>query len=221
MKLLDLAGQRFGSLVALELAGMTKNRNAIWKCKCDCGNVITVSQSNLRRAQKGYPTSCGCLKRRHGKDQFTTHGLSKENGKESRLYRIWSDMKRRCLNPTRGEFPQYGGRGIGLYPEWMNYEAFHKWAMANGYAKNLTLDRRDNDGNYEPSNCRWISLKAQQYNKRDNHLLTHAGQSKTMTEWAEEKGIRVGTLWQRLQDGWSVEKALMTPVLKGGGHEND
>lgn len=210
-KLIDLTGQRFGRLVVIESAGLTKQKNGLWRCRCDCGNIVLSSQSNLNKGTKKYggTKSCGCLRKNNAIKQLTTHGLSRDNlGQQSRLYGIWANMKRRCLNPKRPEFINYGGRGIGFCKEWMEYKPFYRWAITHGYKSDLTLDRKDNNKGYSPENCRWITKKEQQNNRRDNRTLTHNGVTLTMSEWAVSQGIRVGTLWERLKKGWSVERAL-------------
>lgn len=133
----------------------------------------------------------------------------------TRLFKIWSGMMERCYRPAHPYYSDYGGRGITVCDEWKkNFLPFKNWADANGYADNLTLDRKDNNGNYEPSNCRWATVKEQQNNKRNNHRVTLDGVSRTITEWSEILGIKKTTIKERLKSGWSDEKALTTPVRK-------
>ena len=111
------------------------------------------------------------------------------------------------------EYKHYGARGIVVCDEWKNnFEPFYDWAMTNGYEENLTIDRIDTNGNYEPSNCRWATMKEQSNNRRNNRTLTYNGQCKNVTQWAEEKGINPRTLSTRLGRGWSIERALETPT---------
>ena len=145
--------------------------------------------------------------------------MRKSHGKQpSRLYRIWSNMKNRCTNPNADNYLFYGGRGIKVCDEWRDdFIPFRDWAIANGYTDKLTLDRIDNDGNYEPSNCRWETHLHQCNNTRRNHLLTFQGETHTISEWARIVGMRPDTLERRINHrGWSVEKALTTRVRRCG-----
>lgn len=167
MKKIDLTGRRFGRLTVLTEDGKNKWGNYIWKCKCDCGNIVSVVSGSLI---KGYTTSCGCYRYEIQKSTNLKHG-DKANHKRARLYNIWASMKERCLCETCNAFPYYGGRGITVCDEWKEYEAFRNWALSNGYDENAphgncTLDRINNDLGYFPSNCRWVSMKEQANNRR-------------------------------------------------------
>lgn len=200
-RLIDLTGQRFGRLTAIERDRTTKSRKPAWNCRCDCGNEITVYGVYLRN---GSTKSCGCLSIDLLKERSKTHGMSK-----SRLYGIWAGIKSRCKNPQRKKFPDYGGRGIKVCEEWDNsFEAFRDWAIANGYRDDLTIDRKDNDGDYDPSNCRWITTKQQSNNRRSNINITHRGETHNLTEWSSITGIPMGTIRRRIERGWSPEEAL-------------
>jgi hypothetical protein len=146
------------------------------------------------------------------------HGeANNKNGTRTRLYVIWCHMIERCENEHSERFADYGGRGIRVCEEWKDFVSFRDWALNNGYSKSLTIDRIDNDGNYEPGNCKWSSVKDQCNNRRTNHLLTYKGRTQTMTQWAEELGMNPGTFKYRIYLGWSVERAIETPVVKRGG----
>lgn len=148
------------------------------------------------------------MKRVHGE-------ANNKNGTRSKLYVAWCHMIERCYNPHSERYESYGGRGITVCAEWKNdFSSFRDWALANGYDKRLTLDRIDNNGNYEPTNCKWSTQKEQCNNRRSNRLLTYKGETKTMTQWAESIGMNVGTLKYRLRLGWSVQDAIETPIRR-------
>jgi hypothetical protein len=199
----DLNGQRFGRLLVIERSE-TINKRTRWKCQCDCGNQKIVEAGNLKN---GNISSCGCLRRETTIKRKTIHG-----GKGTRLYHIWNHMRQRCVNPNNRQFIDYGGRGIAICSEWNEFENFRNWAINNGYEDNLTIDRKNNDGNYEPNNCRWANDKQQANNKRNNHFVEYQGQRKTIAEWADICKLKPPTLLRRLSNKWSIEKALSTPV---------
>lgn len=159
----DLAGTTFGRLTVVKKLDKKQYSNQLWLCKCKCGSFTTVNQENLL---SGHTRSCGCLSRDIASSRNATHRES-----HSRLYRVWRSMKARCQNPKTEQYHNYGGRGIKVCQEWQKYEPFRDWAMSHGYNPNAsfgqcTIDRIDVDGNYEPSNCRWVDLKTQANNKR-------------------------------------------------------
>lgn len=204
-KLNDLTGQVFGRLTVLERAENGKGGKARWRCLCICGNV-TVTQRD--RLLGGNTKSCGCLKRECAANLAKIDGRSKE-----RLYNIWYKMKQRCNVPNAVNYANYGGRGIKVCEAWeKDYLAFRAWALENGYADNLSIDRIENDKGYCPENCRWISNKAQQRNRRNNRHIALDGETLTVAEWAERTGLTETTIRSRLRKGWSVERALTEPV---------
>jgi hypothetical protein len=124
-------------------------------------------------------------------------------------------MKDRCNNPKSDRWEWYGARGISVCEEWKNsYEAFREWALSNGYQGGLTIDRVDVNGNYCPDNCRWITIKDQQNNRRNNHRITVGEETHTIAEWSKITGIRQGTIYARIASGWSAEDAITTPERK-------
>lgn len=209
---IDITGQRFGRLTCVSRSGKgDRQREFSWLCKCDCGKEIVTRGSSLRN---GSSKSCGCARIESLKNNVT-HSLSKDNtGRTTRLYRAWLNMKSRCLNPNTPKFKNHGGRGIAVCDEWINdYVNFHNWAINHGYSDFLTLERKDNDGNYEPSNCTWTTYSRQNLNKRDNHFITHNGETKTLSMWADISGISRSTLHERIFiKGWDIEKALNSPI---------
>ena len=205
----DIIGRKFGRLIVLERT--TKNNRGYYKCLCDCGNTVTVRADKIK---DGSANSCGCYTR----DRAKNGDLRRTHGKHgTRLYRIWQSMKARCNIKTIPAYENYGGRGITVCQEWENdFQVFYDWAMANGYADNLSIDRKDVNGNYEPSNCKWATRKEQQNNRRNNHLLTYNGVTKTASEWAESVGISADTILRRVKDGWNVERAITTKPIRMG-----
>lgn len=168
MRFIDLTGKRFGKLVVQEHAGVSKFKAALWKCRCDCGKEVIVNSNALRT---GHTQSCGC-KRKEATSQWLKKYNTKHSACGSRLYVVWEGIKQRVSNPNNSHYKYYGGRGITICEEWKDdFAAFETWAFQNGYDPTAeygecTIDRIDVDGNYEPSNCRWVSLKDQASNKR-------------------------------------------------------
>lgn len=146
--------------------------------------------------------------------------MEKHGEKYTRLYKVWRGMKERCLYSWHSQWKNYGGRGIKVCPEWSNsYIAFRDWAMSHGYDPNAkkgecTIDRIDVNGDYEPTNCRWVSAKVQCNNKRNNHLLTLNGETHNITEWSEITGLSNDTITVRLKHGWNIEDVLTVPIKR-------
>lgn len=199
-------GDRYGRLVIIKESGSIKYyRNFL--CKCDCGNEVIVRLTHMR---SGNSKSCGCLQSEVRKVSSLKHGSS-----TSRLYRTWNRMRQRCTNPRNNNFLRYGARGISVCKEWDDFMAFEKWSHANGYATDLTIDRINNNGNYEPGNCRWTTLAVQMVNKENNVFIEYNGQKKTISMWSRDFGLTQECLGRRLRDGWSMERASQMPPLKG------
>ena len=181
----DLTGRRFGMLIVTSRAE-NRGTSTMWNCKCDCGNTSVVYGSNLRN---GVTRSCGCQLVKHGK-------------KGTRLYNIWGGMKARCYRESHMWYKRYGGRGIKVCDEWLHdFQAFYDWAMANGYRDDLTIDRIDVDGNYEPSNCKWANEVEQKNNRSNNKRVEINGKIKTIAEWSTETGLKYQTVYRRYKRG--------------------
>ena len=206
----DLSGKYFGRLKVIkqsenDYVNPQGRHFAQWECECSCGNRIVVQGANLRN---GNTSSCGCLH----KERFNGH---KHGLKHTRLYSIWCAMKARCSNPHTKSYRNYGGRGIAVCEEWNNdFMCFYNWAMSNGYEENLSIDRINVNGNYEPSNCRWVNMAVQQNNRSNNRILEYNGQKKTITEWAKYCGLSYRNLYYRLNNGYTIEEAIEKPKRK-------
>lgn len=203
-------GQQIGSWKVLGhpfSIGVTKMYVVV---RCDCGEVSVVRCGSLKYGGSSKCASCG------SREGATRHGDAAD-GRVSRLYEIYWGMKKRCYGEYHPHYHNYGGRGISVCKEWLgSYEAFREWALANGYADGLELDRRENDGNYEPGNCRWITRKRNSRNKRTNRLVTAFEVTKCLVEWAEDARCVVSkcTLTKRLNEGWNPESAILLPAKR-------
>lgn len=203
----DLTGFRFGKLVVT--GRKVANGRGYWICKCDCGNETTARTDSLKT---GHTSSCGCVGRIKRQEALRTHGCW-----GTRLYNIWHCMIQRCTNPTASSYVRYGGRGINVCTEWRNsFEAFCDWAIENGYSDDLSIDRIDVNGNYEPSNCRWATMGEQANNRRTSNTITFKGETHTLADWAKITGIRRSTLVSRIASGWEIERVLSEEVHAKG-----
>lgn len=200
-KFKDITGKRFGRLVALHRLHNTKGKTK-WLCICDCGNFKEVYYESLRA---GFTNSCGCLQKEVTSERFTTHGKSK-----TLIYNVYRGMLDRCYNKHVKRYENYGGRGIKVCDEWYNnFQSFYTWAMNNGYKNGLSIDRINNDGDYEPSNCRWTNNKTQARNRRSNRNITINGETRCLMEWCEILNLNYKVTWQRINTyHWSIKKAL-------------
>lgn len=218
----DLTGMRFGRLKVLSFDHFKYKKKPngyeykvkVWLCECDCGTQKLVEHSSLT---SGNTQSCGCYMKEHQHEFIKQYTKPLNHPRSHRLHEIWIGMKERCNNPRNQSYKHYGGRGIKVCEEWNDihggYDNFFEWAMSNGYADDLSIDRINVDGDYEPNNCRWSTRRTQSLNKRDTLYLTHNGIKKPLLEWAEEYDIPYRRLKFRIQQGWSVEKALTTPKI--------
>lgn len=202
MKQIDITGCKFGRLTVLEKNGKDNFGQVIWKCRCECGNTTFVRSYHLR---SGHTKSCGCLERETKTLAHTIHGK-----RNTRLYEIWAGMKSRCLNPSIREYKWYGAKGVVICPEWLNdFQAFYDWAIAHGYADNLTIDRIDNNKGYSPDNCRWATKKEQQNNRSNNRFLTYNGETHNISEWAKKFGVEYFKFYRLLkQNSFNIERVV-------------
>lgn len=206
-KLMNLAETKFGRLQPIELDRVqvypSGGRVRFWRCLCDCGQETVVAHGRLR---DGGVMSCGCLRREMVAAKNTRHGKSK-----CPEYEVWSSMKKRCQNPAFRSFHNYGGRGVAVCEEWASsFERFLE-DMGPRPDENHTLERIDNDGNYEPGNCRWATRREQMNNIRKNVVLVVDGEAATLAEWCRRNGIAHSSVLKRLANGWDVKRAVTTP----------
>lgn len=218
MRKIDLTGQSFGRLTVVgEYKGEKKYAGSKWICKCICGNTAIIARSSL---VGGRTKSCGCLN-----DEVRRKPKEKERKRSEKYKKIenrYYGIKRRCYSEKDKWYHNYGGRGIRMCDEWIGEDGFmnfYNWAINNGYNDFLTIDRIDNNGNYSPENCRWVTVKQQSNNRRTNRIVEYKGESHTVSEWSEITGIKERTLLNRL-DRWSVQEALEKEVDKRYSRKN-
>lgn len=197
---IDMTGVDFNGCRVVRLAE-SNGKKARWECICFCGKPFEVLGTSIRNNNT---KSCGCLRSKKGKEINTTHG-----GSNTRLYHIWNNMKSRCLNPNNEAYNRYGGRGIKIQQSWIdNFSEFRKWSLNNGYSDELTIDRIDNDGNYEEGNCKWSNYYEQGRNKRNNAMSYYKGKMRSRAEISELTGLSYGTIRRREQSGIDFDKPL-------------
>lgn len=201
-RLIDISGQQFDRWTVLQKAGNDSRGGAIWLCRCACGTERGVLGADLRQ---GKSRSCGCEGSR-----ATVGARSKTHGAtRTRLYTTWKNMKKRCADLAD---PRYGGKGISVWQEWHDFAAFRDWALANGYADDLTIERKDSDGDYHPGNCEWADAKTQ---ARNRSIVLRAPDGRAWAEIAEEHGIPATVMQNRIHSGgWPPEVAATWPVGK-------
>lgn len=184
-KFVDLTGKRYGKLVVLEKA-KSVNKRTYWMCACDCGNVVLIRSDTLGRNAN----SCGCLKKEQDKKNLDKYIHGKSHG---RLSSIWYHIKTRCNDEKSDKFQHYGGRGISVCDTWeKDYLEFEKWALLNGYTKEMTIDRIDVDGDYSPENCRWIPFSQQANNKRNTLWVEYNSQATSLKDAYDQEKPNIG-----------------------------
>jgi hypothetical protein len=196
LRALPAVGNRIGKWIVLRPADPDRNGVARWWCRCDCGREAEVYQQGLVERRSRQCQSCANRR----------HGMSK-----SPEYTVWQAMRGRCQDPIDPSYERYGGRGIKVCERWQTFENFLV-DMGKRPSLQHTLDRRDNNGDYEPSNCRWATAREQQLNRRDSRYLTLGGERLHITDWAKRLGVSLPTLWSRNHMGWSDEEILSRPV---------
>ena len=201
-----VASRRFDRLVTVSANGHDKRGNAVWLCRCDCGAEKVAKVTDLTHSMV---RSCGCL--RSDKTTATNKRIRTTHGRLPReIHSTWTGMLARCRNKNHVSYPGYGGRGITVCAEWHDFVVFRKWAIENRHAPGLTIERRNNDGNYEPDNCRWATHQEQSNNRRTSRYLTIDGVSKTLTEHCRARGISVSTAHRRLKNGENPEHVFLS-----------
>ena len=204
MSYINIKGERFGKLVALEFMPKTEKRRSCWLCLCDCGKECYRNVTELRI---GRTKSCGCLRKKVTSEKFRKHGQT-----GTRLYQTWINMKGRCYNEKNHSYEDYGGRGITVCEKWRyDFQTFEDWALKNGYEESLTIDRVDVNGNYEPENCRWANYEQQARNTRTAVMITVNKSTRHLLEWCEITGADYDTVYGRIRHGWEEVEALITP----------
>jgi len=201
----SLVDQTFGRLRVLKDSGKRRGGNVRWICVCICGKRKTIAGADLKR---GRVKSCGCLSSDTARALHTTHGAS-----QTALYEIWMNMHRRCRDPRREQWKNYGGRGITVCVRWTGPKGFARFATDMGARPSRvhTLERKNNDKGYSPHNCVWATPLTQSRNRRQTRLLTYRGKTQCMLDWARELRVPFTTIANRLLRGWSVAKTLSTP----------
>lgn len=203
----NIAGQVFGRFSVIKKSSKRGNSGQFyWVCKCSCGRIKDVATGALCG---GTTRSCGCLHSEIARSLKNNlrHGHS-VGGKQSKTHRCWTGILSRCLNPNRKKWASYGGRGIKVCKRWLVFENF--LADMGESPEGLTIERINNDGDYEPGNCRWATNFEQSHNKQNNRIITFNGKTLCLQEWARVVGIKRETIARRLNAGWSVERALRT-----------
>lgn len=188
----DLTGRRFGRLSVIGVDDRGTRKTYFW-CECDCGTVKSIRGDGLL---SGRIVSCGCKKREQ--DRINLEANHKHKMSHTRPYEIWQGIKGRCYNKNDARYSRYGGRGITVCEEWReDFSAFYKWALANGYRDDLTIDRIDNNKGYSPDNCRWADQETQSRNRASNVKIRIGNATKTLVEWCEIFDLNYKTVYAR------------------------
>lgn len=191
----SLIGKKFNMLTIISHKKKGKYNVNYFVCKCDCGNTTEIRVSHIFHDNQ---KSCGCISRKY---ENSVVGDA--------IYDTWNRMMHRCYDINHHKYPRYGARGVIICNEWKNnYDNFYNWAINNGFELGLSIDRINNDGNYEPSNCRWATRKQQMNNTSRNRYITYNNETHTLAEWCDILGIKYGTASSRLHRGKTIEQAF-------------
>lgn len=202
---IDLTGKKFGRLTVIRQDGRDDYGRIKWLCECECGRISTIIGNLLKN---GTTKSCGCLRSEEVKSHGIRHGMSRSN-----VYYDWCNMKARCSNPNLANYKNYGGRGISVCERWVDdFQTFYDDVSELPYfgEDGYSLDRINNDGDYEPGNVRWADDVTQCNNTRRTILIEYDGRVLSLMEWARELGINHSTLYYRIKRGWDIERAFTT-----------
>lgn len=213
-KYVDLSGTKFGRLSVIKLGNPSKRGRRRWVCKCDCGKETLSDEYQLK---KGITKSCGCYSREKIVKSVTKHGMNK-----TKLHKTWEQMRKRCRLKTYEHYDKYGGRGIKVCEEWdKDFIPFRDWSLANGYEEGLEIGRIDVNGNYEPSNCRFVTKTENIRNRTNTIKVVWLGKEMSFAEWCEMYGIRYKWAWKKRKDGCSLVEILTTKGIIPDINEED
>jgi hypothetical protein len=205
---IDITGNKYNRLTAIKLDHIKRCSNGramhYWLFQCDCGNTTVTRKCDVIR---GTIKSCGCYRLDMQREKNTTHGES-----SLKLYGVWNGMIQRCTNENAAGYINYGGRGVSIDKAWGKYEQFAKWAKLNGCQEGMQIDRIDNNGNYGPNNCRWVTRSENNKNKRTNKRICYNGLNLTYSEWAKRLNGPKNLISRRIKEGWNEIDAVSTPI---------
>ena len=200
---MDYSNTKYGKLQILERIKIKNDNHITYKAICECGNIVYIRATDIRNNKRKHCIHCSSPRTTHHKTN-------------TKLFNVWQTMKQRCYYPKNKDFNNYGARGITVCDEWKNnFKSFYTWAIENNYREGLQIDRINVNGNYEPSNCRFVSAKTNSVNKRTTRYIEYKGITKSLREWADEYNISYRLLQSRLDRNWNIEKALFIKPVKG------
>ena len=210
-------GKKYNHWTVLEKAESNKYGQPKWLCQCDCGKLRKLYLPHIK---SGKSKSCGCCRKEVLKKQNVKHGMS-----NTKIYNIWSSMKRRCYTKTQTAYKHYGARGIKICDKWLDkdngFMNFYNWAIKNGYHEGLSIDRINVDGNYEPKNCRWVTQKVQSNNTRRNVYIVYNEEKHTLKEWSDLLNLNYKAVFNRYQKGFSLQEVFYRGDLREKGGKNE